>query len=601
MAEKRAHPPDGLENGDYKRTRSNNGSPAPPASINGAHASSNTDIERQKAAAAEKIAALKARLAAQANKSATTSTAPSIRQSTAAEKEGASSDVAARIAAMKAKFAKPPSQAPASPALAASPAARVASPAVGSDGNRQAQSQSQTQTQIAALKAKIADRYAAPVPPQREDNSMLARGGMGVPLHPSLMGGLGGKTKEKERSTGRQKEPERAKVNPYLAQEAVADQEQKNDPNYDATLQKQRDRKARQLQFNQKGKFMAQAEDIRTKERIEKLKQELAERARKDALEQATEKQYLVPEPPAIEWWDEGLVNGTDYEGLDAPGKINYDAITEYVQHPILLEPPQEKNMPAAKPMYLTKKEQAKLRRQKRNEDHKEEQAKIRLGLKPPPPPKVKKSNLMRVLGQEAVKDPTAVEARVNREVAQRAEDHDVANEERKLTHEEKLAKIAAQQEADAARGVKVCVFKIDNLSYRKHRYQIDINAKQNALTGITILNPKMNLVIVEGGVHSIKAYKKLMLNRIRWTENSAPQGKEAVQKEDDHDWLYTLDETGQPKDLSTNTCVLVWEGDEKARAYKFWGSKVCETDGEAKEWLGRQKMENMWTLAQSM
>ena len=82
--------------------------------------------------------------------------------------------------------------------------------------------------------------------------------------------------------------------------------------------------------------------------------------------------------------------------------------------------------------MYLTSTEQAKLRRQRRMADLKEEQAKIRLGLVPAPPPKVKKGNLMRVLGEEAVKDPTAVEARVNREIADRHAKHLQANEERK-------------------------------------------------------------------------------------------------------------------------------------------------------------------------
>ena len=331
------------------------------------------------------------------------------------------------------------------------------------------------------------------------------------------------------------------------------------------------------------------------------MQRELQEEARKKGLEQATEKSFLVQAPPDIEWWDEGLVNGKDYDNLDDPAKMNFDVITQYVQHPVLLEPPQEKNMPAPKPMFLTKTEQAKLRRQRRMEDHKEEQAKIRLGLKEPPPPKVKKSNLMRVLGQEAVKDPTAVEARVNREIAQRAADHETMNEERALTHEQKLEKLATKQEADASKGIKVCVYKIDNLSYGKHRYQIDVNAKQNALTGITLLNPKMNLVIVEGGAHSINAYRKLMLNRIKWDQNAPPQSASERNREAEQDWLKGVDERGIVKDLSFNKCTLVWEGDEKARSFKRWGSKVCETDGEAKDLLSRNKMENMWTLAQSI
>jgi U4/U6 small nuclear ribonucleoprotein PRP3 len=43
---------------------------------------------------------------------------------------------------------------------------------------------------------------------------------------------------------------------------------------------------------------------------------------------------------------------------------------------------------PVYMPVFLTKKEQKKLRRQNRREAWKEEQEKIRLGLEPPPEPK---------------------------------------------------------------------------------------------------------------------------------------------------------------------------------------------------------------------
>ncbi|CRK19306.1 hypothetical protein BN1723_018518, partial [Verticillium longisporum] len=103
--------------------------------------------------------------------------------------------------------------------------------------------------------------------------------------------------------------------------------------------------------------------------------------------------------------------------------------------------------------MYLTSKEQAKLRRQRRMAELKEQQAKIRLGLVPAPPPKVKKSNMMRVYADSAVKDPTAVETMVNRQIAERQQTHQLANDERKLTKEQKHEKLAANQEKDAASG----------------------------------------------------------------------------------------------------------------------------------------------------
>lgn len=589
MSEKRPFPGDGLDDGhDSKRPRSAQASPAP-----------DNDVERKRREVTERIAAMKARMA---NKAGPAATAPTPTPAAAAPSSSAT-DMQARIAAMKARLQGNAAQTSPSPA----PTPASPSPVSSSEDARKAQ----IQAQLAAIKARVAQRQQQPTqtdiptrpaaqapgiassPPVRDDTAARARGGLNVGLHPSLLGGpsrSGNNKKQKD---------EPVKHNPYLAgdDQGVV----QNEPFYDPSLQKQKDRKSKQLLFNQKGKFMAQAEALRQQARIEQMAKEMQEQARKKAIEEATEKSFLVPAPPEIEWWDEGLVTGGNYENLEALDKINMEVITRYVQHPVLLSAPQDANVPAPKAMYLTKQEQKKVRRQRRMADHKEEQAKIRLGLKAPPPPKVKKSNLMRVLGNEAVKDPTAVEARVNREIAQRAEDHETANAERQLTKEQRLEKLAAQQEADATMGMKVLVFKIDNLSYGKHRFQINKNAEQQALTGITIFHPKMNLVIVEGGSHSINAYKKLMLNRVKWTENAMPQSVREGNSEANAAWLNAFDEDGKLKDNTFNRCQLVFEGEEKQRAFKRWMPyKACETDGEAKDVLNRYKMENMWTLAQS-
>lgn len=169
-----------------------------------------------------------------------------------------------------------------------------------------------------------------------------------------------------------------------------------------------RSREARQLVFNQKGKYIAQANALRRQAALDAMRQRIAEQTRKAGMDDDTdvEKKFLVEEPPEIEWWDEGLIDGKNYDGIDDPSKLNIgrpeSIITEYIQHPIALEPPQDRQAPAPKPMFLTSKEQAKLRRQRRMADLKEMQAKIRLGLVPAPPPKVKKGNLMRVLGDGA-------------------------------------------------------------------------------------------------------------------------------------------------------------------------------------------------------
>lgn len=359
---------------------------------------------------------------------------------------------------------------------------------------------------------------------------------------------------------------------------------------------------SRGLQFNTQGKYLEQASKLRAQTRLEQIKKALAQQTRRAGLDENSERGFLVQAPPDVEWWDEGLLEEKTYDCLGDDEKVKIDGedtvITIYVQHPALVKAPQDKRLIEVKPMHLTPKEQAKVRRMRRAEDLKEHQAKIRLGLEPPPPPKVKRGNIMRVMGEQAIADPTAVEMLVESQIAERHDSHLKMNEDRKLTKEERLAKLEANQQKDAQKGLYMCVFKIDTLAFGRHRFQIDQNAKQLALTGITIFNPKMCLVIVEGGIHSINKYKKLMLHRIKWDENARPTEIQVEKQASDPQWMRSVDADGNLKDLSYNRCVLVFEGELKQHGFRKWGSKMCETDGEARQLLSRSKIDSMWALA---
>lgn len=450
---------------------------------------------------------------------------------------------------------------------------------------------------MAALRARVAAAVG----------TSKAKGGLNTPLHPALAD-LNAPIKPSESlkaSHSQRPAPSKPKpfgdsprANPYL------------EANSHGPTGKERE--SRQLVFNQKGKYIAQANALRRQAALEEMKKKIAAQARKAGLDEDRdiEKLFVVEAPPELEWWDEGLIDGKDYNNV--PGSIKISTpdsiVTLYIQHPVAIEPPQDKLAPAPKPMYLTPKEQQKLRRQRRLEENRERQAKINLGLEPPPEPKVKIGNLMRVLGDVAVKDPTAVEARVRKQIEDRLNKHLTANEERKLTKEERHEKLANNQAKDAAKGIHILVFKINNLANGQHRYKISINATQNGLNGVCIMHPKQCLVIVEGGEHSINNYKKLMTRRIDWTESLPSREKDVIpgsggasgEKATVRDWLKAEDESGQLKDLSTNKCVLLFEGETKAQAFKKWGSKVCETDQEAREFLARTKMDSFWTLAKN-
>lgn len=452
---------------------------------------------------------------------------------------------------------------------------------------------------VAALKARVAAAIG----------TSKAKGGLNVGLHPALedLSSYKPSSKSKESTPL----PSNTRADKPRAHDAskpgLGNKQNGENPYFDPNLSAQpsggKARQSRSLVFNQKGKYIAQANALRRQAALEAMKKRIAEQTRKAGIDDDldVERNFVVEAPPNIEWWDEGLVDGGSYDVLDDPSKLKLTTsdsiITEYIQHPVALEPPQDRHVPGAKPMFLTRREQKKLRRQRRMAELKEMQAKIRLGLVPAPPPKVKKGNLMRVLGDVAVKDPTAVEARVTREIAERHQKHVEANEDRKLNKDQIHDKLATNQEKDAEKGIHMLVFKIGSLANGQHRYKIGVNAEQLALTGTCIMHPKFNLIIVEGGEWSIKKYKKLMLNRIDWTENSPSRDRDGKQGAT-RDWLLAEKDNGELKDMSMNECKLIFEGEEKARAFRKWGSKVCETDSEARDALARTKMDNFWQLA---
>lgn len=474
------------------------------------------------------------------------------------------------------------------------------------DASSRVQKSESAADKLAALKARVAAAVG----------SSKAKGGLNVGLHPALEDLGSWKPPSRAGSSpkppGSRQQPDTLRNSHGSAKSydggRNGDAPQAN-PYLDDQLAGQgassKQRQSRQLVFNQKGKYIQQGNALRRQAALEAMKRRVAAHRRKAGIDEELdlEKNLVVEAPPQIEWWDEGLVNG-DYDHLEDASRLKLTTpdsiVTEYIQHPVALEPPQERKAPAPKAMFLTSKEQAKLRRQRRMAELKEQQAKIRLGLVPAPPPKVKKSNMMRVYAEAAVKDPTAVEAMVNRQIAERQDRHIQTNEDRKLSKEEKHEKLAANQQKDAEKGIHVAVFKIGSLANGQHRFKIGKNAEQHALTGICILHPQFNLVIAEGGEHSIRKYKQLMLNRIDWTENT-PSRDKSGQSQVERDWLLAENEQGNLKDMSLNECKLVFEGEEKSRAFRKWGSKVCESDSEVKDALTRSKMENFWTMAKAV
>lgn len=479
---------------------------------------------------------------------------------------------------------------------------------------------------IAAAKARLAAKAQAvqqnaAVAAKADDDSNKARGGLAINVHPSLLEDLPTQIDRRNKRAApkfsttlaninrqteavareiqnREKEKEKKQLE-ILNKPAETDFSVNNpyfDPKLDAAYSVQKDRKAKPIVFNPHGKFIAKANADRDAVRLEELKKRIEERARKAGLEEDLDvgdrEVLLRPEPPEIEWWDEDLLPNKTYDDLD--GGLDFDRedskVTIYIQNPIPIPPPTLANPPPAKPVMMTPKEMAKARRIRRAEERKDKQGKVLLGLLPPDPPKIKLSNMMKVLTHEAIQDPTAVERRVRREVDARKTKHETDNEARKLTKEERHARESEKRVVDVQRtGLHCCLFRIANLSNKRHQFKVNKTAQQLELTGIVILNPRTNIVVVEGGMAAVKKYKRLMMVRIDWTDDARNALIAAGNKE-------ILDE--EPQDLSSNTCELIWEGELRNRNFKAWvGFREAENDVAARNFLGKGA-ENFWRLA---
>lgn len=137
-------------------------------------------------------------------------------------------------------------------------------------------------------------------------------------------------------------------------------------------------------------------------------------------------------------------------------------------------------------------------------------------------------------------------------------------------------------------------------------------NAEQLNLTGLCIFNPHFSMVYVEGAAKFIKKYKRLMMDRIAWTEAARPRGGEEVVLEnpnpdgEDGEGAVVASGSGAGRaaeegagSLEDNKCYLVWEGMLRDRSFSEFNARSCPTDGAAKELLG-EKLKGYWDQAKN-
>ncbi|KAL2649804.1 hypothetical protein R1flu_017932 [Riccia fluitans] len=341
------------------------------------------------------------------------------------------------------------------------------------------------------------------------------------------------------------------------------------------------------FQFVEEGKWSKQAEVQRLKSQYGdahakemKAKQAQLSKAKAEAdinpnLIEVTErvpvKEEKVKDPiPDVEWWDANLLPSASYNDVIGDEfRVKSEKITFYVEHPVPIEPPAEPQAPAPQPLKLTRKEQKKLRTQRRLAKEKDRQEMIRQGLLEPPKPKVKMSNLMKVLGAEATQDPTRLEQEIRSAAAEREQAHTDRNLARKLTPAERREKKEKKLFDDPnTLETIVSVYRVNDLSHPQTKFKVDMNAQENRLTGCVVMSDSMTVVVVEGGTKSIKRYAKLMLRRIKW-ENAVKE-----------------DEDGSEDQQRVNKCVLVWQGSVAKPCFEKFLIQQCRTEAAARKYF---------------
>ncbi|NWQ70690.1 PRPF3 protein, partial [Neopipo cinnamomea] len=353
-------------------------------------------------------------------------------------------------------------------------------------------------------------------------------------------------------------------------------------------------RQKRTFKFHEKGKFEKIAQRLRTKAQLEKLQAEISQAARKTGIHTSTKLALITPkkelkegEIPEIEWWDSYIIpNGLDLKGGASSKRDEYFGITNLVEHPAQLNPP---GTAPARQVWLLNQTQpvhAELGGGSRGQLHVALPANLSQPLSPSLAVRI--SNLMRVLGTEAVQDPTKVEAHVRAQMAKRQKAHEEANAARKLTAEQRKAKKVKKLKEDVSQGVHIAVYRVRNLSNPAKKFKIEANAGQLYLTGVVVLHKDVNVVVVEGGPKAQKKFKRLMLHRIKWDEQTSN-----TKGEDD-------DESDEESVKKTNKCSLVWEGTAKERSFGEMKFKQCPTENMAREHFKKHSAEHYWDLALS-
>eukprot|EP00484_Ammonia_sp_Unknown_P020169 CAMPEP_0197034878 /NCGR_PEP_ID=MMETSP1384-20130603/12817_1 /TAXON_ID=29189 /ORGANISM="Ammonia sp." /LENGTH=688 /DNA_ID=CAMNT_0042464849 /DNA_START=1 /DNA_END=2067 /DNA_ORIENTATION=- len=278
----------------------------------------------------------------------------------------------------------------------------------------------------------------------------------------------------------------------------------------------QRSSRQKAFKFVEQGTYTQKAESLRKKE-LHKYKGK-SSRVDIDALSKKMHDdeglEWLDP-VPNVEWWDAPLLS--DKNDYSSPYKK--EMVTDLIENPRILRPEllregiinansnanssnnnnesehdamsncaNNNASNSAIPWILTKKERKKMKRMKKKEEHQRRTDEIRLGLREPPEPRLKLSNIFRVLGAAAIRDPTAAESIARAQTWKRKMKHELHNANNQLTAAQRREKKKRKLQEDTSKEVHVSIFVVYDLFGKLNKTKICLNAQQRNLTGALIM-----------------------------------------------------------------------------------------------------------------
>ena len=253
---------------------------------------------------------------------------------------------------------------------------------------------------------------------------------------------------------------------------------------------------------------------LRKQAQLEQLRAKIDEEMRKKGIESAIVSDVISKKDPlpVLDWWHlpfvknietfSNVVAASKYDPVETSSAVksllNLDNVSRAIIHPVpFFGRVKGPEAPTVKPLVLTEAEQKKLRRQRRLEEQKLKREKINLGLLPKEETKLKLSNYMAVMGNEALSDPTKAEAVVRAQIQARQEAHLAANSSRQLSKEERAEKerlkLAREFYHPKDGFLQVLAFRLLRLDIPKWKFKIKANASQLHIFGCMIQHRQQN------------------------------------------------------------------------------------------------------------